>query len=334
MLPVMNGLENARTSAAPPARPRRAATLALLSMAGACLLLPLPGVVALVAGGAFAAFVGAPGGSARASQWLLQGSVVALGAGIDLALVVRAGIDGLGSAAVTLVVALLVGALLARWFRIERDAAWLITVGTAICGGSAIAAAAPVLRAKPGAVGIAIGVVFLLNAVALLLFPWLGDALGLSATQFGEWCALAIHDTSSVVGAAATRGSEALELATAMKLGRSLWIVPVCVALAFVPSASGATAGRAAPAPRVWPRPPLFVVAFVAIAALVALLPALAPAGRVVAEAGRRGLTLGLFVVGLSLDRDALRALRLRHLGLGVALWAVLAVVALALVRS
>ncbi len=299
-------------------------------IAVACVAWRVPGFAALLAGVALAALGAAPRSSHAAGQWLLKGSVVALGAGLDLTLVVRAGSAGISGAALTLGVALLAGAWLSRWFKIERDSAWLITVGTAICGGSAIAAAAPVLRAKPAAVGLAVGVVFLLNAVALLLFPWLGDRLGLSPAQFGEWCALAIHDTSSVVGAAPSRGREALELATAMKLGRSLWIVPVCLALAFGQPALAAstTAPR-----RVWLRPPLFVVAFVAAAALVALWPSLAPLGRLAAEGGRRGLVLALFAVGLSIDRATLRTMRPRHLGLGVALWIVLATVALAWVK-
>ncbi|MBL8843047.1 MAG: putative sulfate exporter family transporter [Planctomycetes bacterium] len=326
--------------------PFAALRLAAVALVGlACAAWPVPGFVALLAGGAIAAAGLAPRGSHAAGQWLLKGSVVALGAGIDLSLVVRAGLDGLGAAATTLVAAIVAGALLAKWLRIERDAAWLITVGTAICGGSAIAAAAPVLRAKPAAVGVAIGVVFLLNAVALLLFPWLGDALGLDAAQFGEWCALAIHDTSSVVGAAATRGREALELATVMKLGRSLWIVPVCIALAFLPEAAasrgaassvGNGGAKSSGADRlerlrrrpIWLRPPLFVLAFVAAAALVALVPALAPIGQSIAALGKRGLIVALFAVGLSIDRATLRTLQWRHLGLGIVLWLLLATVA------
>ena len=346
-MPMLSAMES------PAARsPFAAFRLAAVVLVGlACAWWPVPGFVALLAGGAIAAAGWAPRASHAAGQWLLKGSVVALGAGIDLSLVVRAGIDGLGAAAATLGAALLAGVLLAKWLKIERDAAWLITVGTAICGGSAIAAAAPVLRAKPAAVGVAIGVVFLLNAVALLLFPWLGARLGLDAAQFGEWCALAIHDTSSVVGAAATRGHEALELATVMKLGRSLWIVPVCIGLAFVPEAAAsgaATSGAAASGGArsggadslerlrrrpIWLRPPLFVLAFVAAAALVALLPALAPIGQSIAALGKRGLIVALFAVGLSIDRATLRTLQWRHLGLGIALWGLLAAVAWWLVR-
>lgn len=335
MLPAMESLEVVHRS---PSLPKWLCGAALAGVGVACAAWPVPGFVAVLLGGGFAALGVAPRGSHAAAQWLLKGSVVALGFGLDLAQVVRVGVAGVEAAAATLAIALVVGALLARWLKIERDAGWLITVGTAICGGSAIAAAAPVLRAKPAAVGVAVGVVFLLNAVALLLFPWLGEALGLKPAQFGEWCALAIHDTSSVVGAAATRGSEALELATVMKLGRSLWIVPVCVGLAFLPEPGAAAVTASGGAQRlrqrpVWMRPPLFVVAFVLAAASIALLPQLAPLGQQCAALGKRGLVLALFAVGLSIDRATLRTLRWRHLGLGVALWLLLAAVALQFVR-
>jgi uncharacterized integral membrane protein (TIGR00698 family) len=257
----------------------------------------------------------------------LKASVVALGAGLDLALVLSVGAAGFGTSLVTLTVAIAAGLVLARVLRIERDTALLVTVGTAICGGSAIAAAAPVLRARPASVGIAIGVVFLLNAVALVLFPVLGDVFDLAPAAFGEWCALAIHDTSSVVGAAATHGPEALEVATVAKLARSLWIVPVCLALALFAAPKPAEGER-----RRYGKPPVFVFAFVAAAALVTFVPALAQAGDMVASVGRRGLVLALFALGLSIDRATLRQLGARHLGLGVALWIALAAVALALV--
>jgi len=318
--------------AASPSAARRFAPehLALLLGALASVATDVPGFVALAAGVAFAVAFQAPTWSHTAGNWLLKCSVVALGAGIDLALVLQVGLDGLGVAAVTLALAIGAGLALARVLRIERDTAILVTVGTAICGGSAIAAAAPVLRARPASVGIAIGVVFLLNAIALVLFPPLGDLLLLEPAAFGRWCALAIHDTSSVVGAAASHGAEALEVATVTKLARSLWIVPVCIGLALfaAPRDTGASQG-----PRRFGKPPLFVLAFVGAAALVALFPALAPAGEFAADAGRRGLTLALFAIGLSIDRGTLKQVGARHLGLGVCLWLVLGLVSLALVN-
>jgi uncharacterized membrane protein YadS len=317
--------------------------LAIAAAALATCALQLPGFAALVLGALCAWTFGAPRASARIGGWLLKASVVALGAGIELARVWQVGRAGLATAALTLAVALAGGYALGRLLRIERDVAWLITAGTAICGGSAIAAAAPVLRARPTAVGIALGVVFVLNAVALCVFPPLGERLGLGPTAFGEWCALAIHDTSSVVAAAAQRGPDALEIATVTKLARSLWIVPLCAVLALAPasavastSSEDADAASAAAAPR-WQRrrlrPPLFVLAFVGAAALVALVPALQPAGELVAAGGRRGLVLALFALGLSIDGALLRALRWHHALLGAVLWALLGLVSLALVR-
>lgn len=308
-----------------PRNPRR--VLGLVLGALACLALPVPGFVALLLGALLAWGYEVPAVVHRAGKHLLMASVVALGAGTNLGVILNVGFAGLGTALITLLVAFGAGLLLARLLRIERDVALLITVGTAICGGSAIAAAAPALRARPSSVGVALGVVFLLNAVALVLFPWLGSALGLDAQAFGEWCALAIHDTSSVVGAAATHGDEALEVATVTKLARSLWILPVCLVLSFVPARGLETKQQ-----RAFPRPPLFVLAFVAVAALVALAPALEEPGSLVAAAGRRCLVLALFSMGLSLTPATLRAASGRNLVLGVGLWLLLAGVALALV--
>jgi uncharacterized integral membrane protein (TIGR00698 family) len=300
----------------------------LLGAAVAALLIwPVPGFAALLAGLVGAALLGSPSWSARGSQTLLKVCVVALGAGLDLGVVLRAGADGFSTAALTLGVALAVGALLAKVLRVDRETAILVTLGTAICGGSAIAAAAPVLRARPGSIGVAIGIVFLLNAVALIVFPALGAAFGLSAESYGLWCALAIHDTSSVVGAAASGGPEALEIATVTKLARALWILPVCAVLsiAIARREPGTKGGRL-------PRVPLFIVLFVGAAALVSLVPALAPAGQVVAGAGRHGLTVALFAIGLSITPAALRSMNWRQLALGLGLWIVLGAVALALV--
>jgi uncharacterized integral membrane protein (TIGR00698 family) len=319
--------EAALAAAAPHERGLRLEHAVLALCALAVVVTDVPGFFALAGGVVYALAFGAPAWGAKVGNHLLKTSVVALGAGLDLALVFAVGAAGFGASLVTLAVAIGVGLVLARVLRIERDTALLVTVGTAICGGSAIAAAAPVLRARPASVGIAIGVVFLLNAAALVLFPVLGDVLQLAPAAFGEWCALAIHDTSSVVGAAASHGPEALEVATVTKLARSLWIVPVCLALALFAAPKPEAGER-----RRFAKPPVFVFAFVAAAALVSSVPALAPTGELVASVGRRGLVLALFAIGLSIDRTTLRQLRPRHLTMGVVLWVALAAVALALV--
>ncbi|MEZ5979028.1 MAG: putative sulfate exporter family transporter [Planctomycetota bacterium] len=297
----------------------------LVAAALLCVVQPVPGFAALLGGALVALVADVPAFAQKAGKQLLAWSIVALGFGTDLAVVARTGLDGVGAAAITLAVAFATGLLLSRVLRIDREVALLVTVGTAICGGSAIAAAAPVLRARSSSIGVALGVVFLLNAVALVLFPAIGDALGLDAHAFGRWCALAIHDTSSVVGAAAHRGTESLEIATVTKLARSLWIVPICFALSFAVQRPEGEKRRV-------PRPPLFIVLFVAAAGLVALFPALAVPGHTVAAGGRRGLTLALFTIGLGLTPASLRAVGGRNLALGVGLWVALGAVSLALV--
>ncbi len=303
-------------------RAPRPVVVAVVAAAVAVAVLPVPGAVALVAGGVLAMVFGAPELAPRAASTCLKLSVVGIGAGVDLALVGRAGLDGLGMTAVTLVSVIVAAVLLGRWLGVGRDLALLIGVGTAICGGSAIAAIAPILRARPRDVGLALGVVFLLNAVALLLFPSIGAWIGLDDVAFGRWCALAIHDTSSVVGAAAERSETALEIATVTKLARALWIVPVGLVLARIAPAGG----RA-------PKVPGFLLGFLAAAALTTFVPALAPLGEVVAAASRRGLAVALFLTGLGFSRDALLAAGARTLSLGIVLWAALAAATLAALR-
>ena len=287
----------------------------------------LPALGALALGAVWGTLFGAP---SRVGAWgsrLLKVGVVALGLGLDPAAALQTGCEGLVVALVTLAVALGVGFALTTRLGVGRDVGLLVTVGTAICGGSAIAAAAPALRARSSDVAVALAVVFLLNAVALAVFPLLGTALGMAPDRFGAWCALAIHDTSSVVGAAATAGDEALAVATVTKLVRSLWIVPVVCALARLPSLRAGAGDRAA-----GPRCPWFLVAFVAGVVLVAVCPALAPAGRLAARGGRELLILALFALGLGLRPAMLRAAGWRPFVLGIGLWGIVSAVALALV--
>lgn len=293
--------------------------LVWLGLAGALVLfLEPPGVLALAAGALAGTTLGAPAAGAALGGRLLRAGVVALGAGTQLGAVLRVGGEGLGVTALTLALALGAGVWLGRRLGLARDVTLLVSAGTAICGGSAIAAAAPALRARSEHVGAALAVVFLLNALALVVFPALGAALGLEGEAFGRFCALAIHDTSSVVGAAATRGAEALEVATVTKLARSLWIVPVAALFARLPAEDGQPVrGRAAPVPG-------FLLGFLAAAALVEYVPVLAPAGELVAAGGRRVLALALFVLGLELTPARLRSVGARPLWLGLVLWALL----------
>lgn len=300
-------------------------TLALL-----CLLPELPGLpwhalpawAGLLAGLAVALTLGNPylQRTRALTPRLLAGSVIGLGAAMDLRAVARVGLQGIGYTLVGISGTLLLGAVLGRLLRVRRETAVLVSVGTAICGGSAIAAAAPVLQAGDEDTSVALGTVFLLNASALLLFPVIGHALGMPERAFGLWAALAIHDTSSVVGAAAGFGPAALAVATTTKLARALWIVPLTWAL-------GAWVARRAPAPgpRAKPKRPWFILGFLAAAALVTLVPALQPAGRLLAEAAKRCLVLTLFLLGLGLSREALARVGPRPFLQGLVLWVLVA---------
>jgi len=226
------------------------------------------------------------------------------------------GLQGFGYTLVGIAGTLVAGAVLGRLLAVRQATGILVAVGTAICGGSAIAAAAPAIGADDDETSAALGIVFLLNATALLLFPPIGHWLGLSEHAFGLWAALAIHDTSSVVGAAATYGPGALTIATTTKLARALWIVPVTLAL-------GAWAVRREGAPRgpVRAKRPWFILGFLATAAAVSFLPAIQPAGRLVAAAAQRMLVLTLFLLGLGLSREAVARVGARPFVLGLLLW-------------
>jgi uncharacterized integral membrane protein (TIGR00698 family) len=297
---------------------RRTVSTALVIAGGIGAWLPgVPAAAALVAGIAIALTLGNPlAHRTRAiSRKLLPAAVVGLGGAMDLAAVARVGAQGIGYTVVSIVACALLGTALARALRVERRTGTLVTVGTAICGGSAIAAAAPVIGAEDREISVALATVFLLNAVALLIFPALGRAARLDEASFGLWAALAIHDTSSVVGAGLQYGPAALAVATTVKLARALWIVPVTLVLGLVERArSGGRATRPGPFP--W-----FILGFVAVAALTTYLPALRPAGVLVAEGARRALVATLFLIGLGISRASLRTVGARPLLMGVALW-------------
>ena len=246
---------------------------------------------------------------------LLQISVVGLGAGMNLIEVGHAGVHGFFYTVIGISLTLTIGLALGRMLGTERDTSLLVTVGTAICGGSAIAAVAPVIRAESHNVSVALATVFFLNAVALFIFPPIGHHLGLGQMQFGIWSALAIHDTSSVVGAAMQYGARALEIATTIKLTRALWIVPVTLVIGMVWNRGQAQAG-AGKAKRPW-----FILGFVAAAAIVTWIPSLKPAGHLVFKGAQRSLVVTLFLIGSGLSRQALQVVGKRPLIQGFILW-------------
>jgi uncharacterized integral membrane protein (TIGR00698 family) len=297
-----------------------AARLLLPALALACLWPAVPGWAALLAGMALALLLGNPfPAQTRAlTPRLLSLSVVGLGAGMDLVKVAKAGAAGFAYTAAGLALALGLGWLLGRALRVARDTSVLLSVGTAICGGSAIAAVAPVIRAQDEEVSLALATVFLLNATALLVFPPIGHALGLGERPFGLWAALAIHDTSSVVGAASGYGPEALLVATTTKLARALWIVPVAFGIGLLYARLHLFEGEAGHAKA---RRPWFILGFLAMAALVTFVPATRPAGAWVNAAAKRCLVLTLFLLGCGLSREALKRVGPRPFLQGLLLW-------------
>jgi uncharacterized integral membrane protein (TIGR00698 family) len=255
------------------------------------------------------------------SRFLLQAAVVGLGFGMNLHQVLNAGRSGFLYTALGITFVLAFGTLLARMLKVERTAGFLIAAGTAICGGSAIAAVAPVVGAEEDEMSVALGTVFILNSVALLVFPAIGSALHLTQSQFGLWAALAIHDTSSVVGAAAKYGAVALAVGTTVKLARALWIVPVTIGAAVLHRS------------KVRIQWPWFIGLFVLAAVLNTYLPSGAPEYRVLSAAGKAGLTATLFLIGCGVSRRTLKQVGARPLLQGVLLWVAVAVLSVVLIR-
>lgn len=251
--------------------------------------------------------------SKRLAKFLLQVSVVALGFGMNLQEVLRAGRSGFAYTAISITLAMLLGLSLGYLIQVAKKPSFLISAGTAICGGSAIAAVGPIADANEEEMAVALGTVFILNSIALFLFPVLGYMLGLSQEQFGLWSALAIHDTSSVVGAAAKYGSSALAIATTIKLARALWIVP----LSFVTAVALKSKARIQ-----WP---WFILFFCLAALLNTLLPVFHPAFGVLNHLGKIGLTVTLFLIGTGLNKKTLAHVGVRPLLQGVSLWIIVA---------
>ena len=299
-----------------------------LLLAASCLWPAVSAPVALGAGIAFALILGNPFSEpvARVSGLLLKSCVVGLGFGLPLDAVVSAGLTGLWVTGLGVLAILACGLLLARVFALDRACGHLISAGTAICGGSAIAAVAPVIGARSETISMSLACVFVLNAVALYAFPWVGGMLDLSQSQFAVWAAIAIHDTSSVIGAAATYGDQALAEATVLKLARALWIVPLVIGLLFVARRDERGAGRIT-----WP---VFVALFVLAAALRTALPGLEEAFDMISAAARRGLVLVLFLIGSGLGMTMLRSLGWRPLAHATVLWLLVSSATLALVMS
>lgn len=273
---------------------------------------------ALICGQAYPKF------NKKVSKKLLQYSVVGLGFGMNLQASLQSGKEGMAFTIVSVVGTMLIGWFIGRkLLKVDRNTSYLISSGTAICGGSAIAAVGPVLKAKDAEMSVALGTVFILNAIALFLFPWIGQLMEMTQQQFGMWAAIAIHDTSSVVGAGAAFGEEALEVATTIKLTRALWIIPLAFATSFIFKSKGQKVSI-----------PwfifFFVLAMVFNTYVLSLSETTREIGSFINGLARKSLTITLFFIGASLSRDVLKTVGIKPMIQGIALWIVISLSTLA----
>ncbi|GAA4459722.1 putative sulfate exporter family transporter [Nemorincola caseinilytica] len=272
----------------------------------------------------------------KATTMLLQVSVVCLGFGMNFEHAMKAGKEGFLFTVCTIAVTLVVGYFLGKKLKIDDNTSLLISNGTAICGGSAIAAVAPIVKANDNQISVALGTVFILNSVALFIFPPIGHALGLTAEQFGTWCAIAIHDTSSVVGAASgyrdAAGNDALGIATTIKLERALWIIPIALGTAYFQRSTGKV------------KIPYFILWFIVAILVSTYLPRLVPAlndtfaDKTIFQhlytLGRKGLVITLFLIGSGLSLKTIRQVGFRPVLQGVILWILIGSISLSVIKG
>lgn len=284
------------------------ALLCLFPFVGAPLALGLGLLMAWLAGHPYPQF------NHKVTHWLLQASVVGLGFGMQAGSALKAGREGFVFTIVSITAVLTIGFITGRVLKIDRKTSYLITAGTAICGGSAIAALSPVIKAGEKQISVALGTVFILNAAALLIFPAIGHHLRLSQEQFGLWCAIAIHDTSSVVGAASKYGSTALLIATMVKLARVLWIIPLSLGSALLFRTKDSKI-----------KLPFFIGLFIIAILLNSYVPPVASLAPYITVAAKAGLTLSLFLIGSGLSPQVIRSVGFRPMLQGIVLWAFIA---------
>jgi uncharacterized integral membrane protein (TIGR00698 family) len=254
----------------------------------------------------------------KATNWLLKISVVGLGFGMNAATALKAGKEGILFTIASIVLTLTVGYLLGRLLKINQKTSFLISAGTAICGGSAIAAVSPVIKAEEKQISIALGTIFILNSIALFVFPAIGHHFHLSQSQFGLWCAIAIHDTSSVVGAASKFGNEALQVATTVKLARALWIIPLAFGSAWAFKNKDTKV-----------KIPYFIGLFVVAIVLNTYIPLIQQISGYIVSISKTGLTLTLFLIGCGLSRKNIASVGFRPILQGFILWVLISVTAL-----
>ena len=279
--------------------------------------------VALFLGLAFALLCGQayPKFNKKVSKKLLQYSVVGLGFGMNLQASLASGKEGMLFTIVSVVGTMLIGTFIGwKILKVNRDTSYLISSGTAICGGSAIAAIGPVIKAKDSDMSVALATIFVLNAIALFIFPVFGHWLGMTEQEFGTWAAIAIHDTSSVVGAGAAYGEEALQVATTIKLTRALWIIPLALVTSFI--FKGKDRKISIPWFILW-----FIVAMLINTYALDNVPEV---GKAISGLARKGLIITMFFIGASLSTDVLKAVGIKPLVQGVLLWIVISIGSLA----
>lgn len=250
----------------------------------------------------------------KAITFLLQFSVVGLGFGMNVSSAISAGKEGFLLTVLSIVSTLIFGLLLGKWLKTDKKTSHLISCGTAICGGSAIAAISPVIKSNENQTSIALGVIFILNSVALFVFPFIGHQLDMSQKDFGLWCAIAIHDTSSVVGAANKYGAEALEIATTVKLARALWIIPISILTAVIFKNKNSKI-----------KIPYFIALFILAMLFNTYVPAMTIIAPSVVGVAKIGLTITLFLIGATLNVSTLKAVGVKPLLQGIVLWVFIA---------
>lgn len=279
--------------------------------------------IALVLGFLMIQFVGNPyeETTKKLIHKLLQISVVGLGFGMNVNSALKAGKEGFIFTLVSIISVLVIGFLLTKILKIEKITGYLISAGTAICGGSAIAAIAPIVKAKPNQISVALAVIFTLNSIALLLFPLIGNMLHLSQHDFGLWSAIAIHDTSSVVGAASKYGTEALEVATTVKLARALWIIPLSLLSVTLFKNKESKI-----------KIPWFIGFFILAMIVNTYVSFVQPIGPFIVSISKAGLTLTLFLIGAGLSLNVIKNVGIKPLLLAVLLWLFISIASLLII--
>ncbi len=285
-----------------------------------CLTPIISAPIALVMGILMAQFIGHPYLylNNKATQYLLKISVVGLGFGMNVTSAMKAGKEGFTFTVISIFGTLVIGFLLGKLMKVDKKTSYLISSGTAICGGSAIAAISPVIKAEENQISVALGTIFILNSIALLLFPVIGHLLGMSQNQFGLWCAIAIHDTSSVVGASSKYGIQALEIATTVKLARALWIIPVALFSTFLFKSKSSNI-----------KIPYFIGLFVVAMIINTYVPFVQKISPSIVSISKAGLTLTLFLIGAGLSKKVLQAVGIKPLLQGALLWLIISATAL-----